>query len=128
MKTVHVVGAIIRSGKTILTTQRGYGKHKGYWEFPGGKIEPGETPEEALIREIREELDVEITIEQYVDTIEFDYPDFHLHMRVYFCRITEGEPKYLEHSDAAWLKKEELNTVNWLPADVDFIEKLKTLM
>ena len=127
MKTVNVVAAIIHDGEgRIFATQRGYGRWKGWWEFPGGKIEPGETPEEALKREIREELDTDISIERLFDTIEYDYTDFHLSMQCYWCHIDGGRLKLNEHEAARWLPKEELSTVQWLPADIQLIDKISS--
>lgn len=127
MKRVEVAAAIIQDGDKILATQRGYGEFKDGWEFPGGKMEPGETPEEALKREIREELETEITVEKLVQTIEHDYPEFHLTMHCYLCRLVSGELRLVEHEAAKWLKKEELDTVEWLPADSGVVEKLKSM-
>ena len=125
MKTIHVVAAIIRNGDKILATQRGYGEHKGGWEFPGGKIEEGETPQEALVREIREELEADIIVGNHLVTVEHDYPDFHLSMQCYWCELAEGSHlKLLEHEAAKWLSIDELDTVAWLPADVDVVKKL----
>ena len=117
MKEIHVVAAIIREGDRIFITQRGYGDWKDYWEFPGGKIEAGETPEEALIREIREELGAEIGIDSYLTNVEYDYPEFHLHMRCYLAHVKSGQLTLKEHEAARWLSKEELDSVAWLPAD-----------
>ena len=117
MKTIEVVAAIIREGDRIFATQRGYGDWKDFWEFPGGKIESGETPEEALIREIREELGAEIAVDAYLTTVDYDYPAFHLHMRCYLAHVTDGALVLKEHEDSRWLAKEELDSVAWLPAD-----------
>ena len=117
MKTINVVAAIIHDGDYIFATQRGYGDWKDFWEFPGGKIEPKETPEDALVREIREELGVEISIESYLTTVDYNYPKFHLSMRCYLCHVTNGELTLKEHEAARWLLKNELNSVAWLPAD-----------
>ena len=117
MKTIHVVAALIFHEGKLFATQRGYGAWRDYWEFPGGKIEPGETPEEALAREIREELDTGIRVDSHVCDVEYDYPEFHLSMQCYRCGIVSGELKLLEHEAAKWLGKDELNTVDWLPAD-----------
>lgn len=125
MKTIKVVAAIIKEGNKILATQRGYGEFQGGWEFPGGKIELGETKEEALIREIREELDTEIVVEELFDTVEYDYPNFHLSMDCFLCSIREGNFVLKEHQEARWLTKETLDSVEWLPADQGLIEKLK---
>lgn len=124
MKTIEVVAAIIRDGNRIFATQRGYGDWKDYWEFPGGKIEPGETPEDALIREIREELGAEIAVDSYLTTVEYDYPAFHLHMRFYLTRVTDGELILKEHEAARWLSKDELDSVAWLPADQEILPLL----
>lgn len=125
MKTIKVAAAIIKHENKIFATQRGYGEFMGEWEFPGGKIEIGETPQEALKREIREELDIEIEIGELFDTVEYDYPDFHLTMYCFLCSVKSGNLVLKEHMDAKWLDKEELHSVEWLPADVDLIEKLK---
>ena len=125
MKNIEVVAAIFRKANTIFATEKGYGEFKGYWEFPGGKVEPGESLEEALRREIREELQVEIYIEEKFTELDYDYPHFHLTMHCYFCSVLSGEITLVEATDARWLKKEELNTVNWLPADISLIEELK---
>ena len=124
-KNLEVVAAIFRKENTIFATEKGYGEFKGYWEFPGGKVEPGESLEEALRREIREELQVEIHIEEKFTELDYDYPHFHLTMHCYFCSVLSGEITLVEATDARWLKKEELNTVNWLPADISLIEELK---
>ena len=128
MKTIEVVAAIIKDKDKILSTQRGYGEFKGGWEFPGGKIEKGESPEEALKREIDEELNVEINIETFVDTIDYDYDNFHLTMHCYICSIQSGILTLTEHSAFKWLTKYTLDNVNWLPADIELIEKLKNLL
>ena len=126
MKTVKVVAAIIKAvnenGETIIfATQRGYGDFKGGWEFPGGKIESGETPQEALKREIIEELDTEVSVGELMDTVEYDYPQFHLSMDCFWCQIVRGNLVLKEHEAARWLTKDELNNVEWLPADITFI-------
>ena len=129
MKTVKVVAAVIcdsiKEKKLIFATARGYGESKGQWEFPGGKIEPGETPQEALVREIKEELDTLISVGDLIDTVEYDYPSFHLSMDSFWCEVIEGELKLLEAESARWLSKEELYDVKWLPADILLIEKIK---
>ena len=127
MKTVRVVAAVIRDGDKIFATQRGYGEFKGGWEFPGGKIEEGETPQEALIREIREELDTEIEIGELIDTVEYDYPKFHLSMHCFLCTIVSGDLVLKEHEAAKWLTKDTLDSLDWLPADEGLIEKLKMM-
>lgn len=121
MKRIEVVAAIIYHEGRYLATQRGYGEFKGGWEFPGGKIEPGEAREEALIREIREELCMEIGVGRLLCTTEYDYPTFHLTMHCYLCHITEGTPHLTEHLEARWLSPEELHSVRWLPADVEVV-------
>ena len=127
MKHVEVVAAIIRKGDKIFATQRGYGEWKDWWEFPGGKIEPEESQEDALKREIREELATEIEVGTLLSTVEYDYPKFHLTMHCYLCTIISGELSLLEHEDARWLTTDELDSVKWLPADKDVIEKLITI-
>ena len=133
MKTVRVVAAIIKTineneETVIFATQRGYGDFKGGWEFPGGKIEEGETPQEALKREILEELDTEISVGELIDTIEYDYPTFHLSMDCFWAEIVLGDLILKEHEAAKWLTKDELNSVNWLPADVTLIDKIRKLI
>ena len=125
MKTVRVVAAVIRKDDKIFATQRGYGEFKDGWEFPGGKIEEGETPEQALTREIKEELDTEIQVGKLIDTIEHDYPKFHLSMDCFWCEIMQGGLELKEHEAARWLSKEELYSVDWLPADVGVVEKIE---
>lgn len=129
MKKIRVVAAVIRAVNNenkpvIFATQRGYGEFKGGWEFPGGKIESGETPQQALKREIMEELDTEIAVGELIDTIEYDYPDFHLSMDCFWCEVIHGELILKEAEDAKWLTKEHLADVKWLPADVTLIEKI----
>ncbi len=128
MKTIKVVAAIIKKGNRIFATQRGYGEFKDGWEFPGGKIEPGESPEEALIREIQEELKVTVGIDEYLMTVEHDYPQFHLSMDCFLCHLDGGELTLTEHEAALWLTAEELEKVDWLPADVEIVERLRTVM
>lgn len=125
MKTIRVVAAVIRKDDRIFATQRGYGEFKDGWEFPGGKIEPGETPQQALVREIREELETEIRVGDLIDTIEYDYPTFHLSMDCFWCEIVEGSLELKEHEAAKWLDRESLYTVDWLPADVGLVEKIR---
>lgn len=130
MKTIRVVAAVIKAVNEnnkpiIFATQRGYGEFKGGWEFPGGKIETGETPKEALKREIMEELDMEISVGELIDTIEYDYPEFHLSMDCFWCEMVSGDLVLKEHEAAKWLEKEMLYSVDWLPADVRLIEKIK---
>ena len=128
MKTIKVVAAVIcdsmKEKKRIFATARGYGEFKGQWEFPGGKIEEGETPQQALIREIEEELETEIKVGELIDTIEYDYPSCHLSMDCFWCEVISGELKLLEAEDAKWLTKETINDVQWLPADITLIEKV----
>jgi 8-oxo-dGTP diphosphatase len=128
MKQIEVVAAIIVADGKILVTQRGYGEYKDKWEFPGGKIEPGETPEEALRREIREELSADISVNQFVCTVEHDYPTFHLTMHNYLCQVVSGHLQLLEHEAARWLDIAHINTVDWLPADRKILPQLKTLL
>ena len=133
MKTIRVVAAVIKAvnktGESIIfVTQRGYGEFKGGWEFPGGKIEPGETKEQALVREIKEELNIEISVDKFAIDIEYQYPNFYLFMSCFMCSIKEGSIELLEHNDGKWITKEELNTLNWLPADIDAVNYLKENM
>lgn len=126
MKQIEVVAAIIHDDEgRIFATQRGYGDWKDWWEFPGGKMEAGETREEALLREIREELETSIVVERHVQTVEWDYPAFHLTMHCFLCHVESGTLTLKEHEAARWLAKEELDCVRWLPADMQIIEKLK---
>ena len=124
MKHIEVVAAIIRKGGNILATQRGYGDFKDWWEFPGGKMETGETPEEALKREIQEELSTEICVDEFLCTVEYDYPAFHLKMHCYLCSILTEALHLNEHEAAKWLRKDELNSVRWLPADLEVVAKI----
>ena len=126
-KHIEVVAAIIVDNGRVLATQRGKGEWRGWWEFPGGKIEPGETPETALLREIREELAVDIGIERFVETVEWDYPMFHLTMHCYLCHLEDEQPTLTEHMAARWLKSEELSSVQWLPADQDLVSRLEIM-
>ena len=128
MKTVKVVAAIIIHENKIFATQRGYGEFKDGWEFPGGKIEPGETPQEALVREIKEELDIEIEVKDFLETVEYDYPEFHLSMDCFFCVIRSGELVLKEHEAAKWLTVETLDSVDWLPADQGLVEGIREYM
>ncbi len=128
MKTVRVVAAIIIDDGKVFATQRGYGEFKDGWEFPGGKIDAGETPEEALIREIKEELDTEIVVKELLDTVEYDYPKFHLSMDCFICKIKSGELVLKEHEASKWLTKETLDSVEWLPADLGLIEKIENYL
>ena len=125
MKHVEVVAAIIRKGDKIIATQRGYGEWKDWWEFPGGKMEVGEKPEEALVREIHEELSAEISVDEFLCTVEYDYPQFHLTMHCYLCSLMTDSLHLNEHEAAKWLTKDELDSVKWLPADVKVVEALQ---
>ena len=127
MKQIEVVAAIIRKGDIIFATQRGYGEWKDWWEFPGGKMEPGETTEEALKREIREELSTEISVDEFLCTAEYDYPAFHLTMHCYLCSLLMEALHLNEHEAAKWLTKDELESVKWLPADLEVIKALKKI-
>ena len=127
MKTINVVAAITIKDHKIFATQRGYGEFKNGWEFPGGKIETGETPQQALKREIREELDADINVGELFETIEYDYPNFHLSMKCFLCTLTSDQLVLKEHEAAKWLTRDNLDSVAWLPADVTIIEKLKNL-
>lgn len=128
MKTIRVAAAVIRKNNRIFATQRGYGEFKDGWEFPGGKIEPGETPRQALAREIREELDTEINVGELIETIEYDYPTFHLSMDCFWCTVVEGSLELKEHEAARWLDRENLYSVDWLPADTGLIAKIEKLL
>lgn len=128
MKTIEVVAAIICDNNRVLATQRSYGIYKNGWEFPGGKIELGEKPQQALIREIREELNIEIDIERLIDIVDYDYPEFHIKMYCFLCKMKTGELILNVHKDAQWLTVDSLNSVEWLPADLSIIPKLKYIM
>lgn len=125
MKTIKVVAAVIKDNDRIFATARGYGEYKGWWEFPGGKIEQGETPQQALIREIKEELDTEIRVGELIDTIEYDYPTFHLSMDCFWAEVVAGNLELKEAAAAKWLTKETIDSVAWLPADITLIDKIK---
>ena len=126
MKKINVVAAVIRNTENhILATQRGYGEWKGWWEFPGGKVEANETPEDALKREIREELSANISVERFLNTVEYDYPTFHLSMRCYLCTLQSETLHMNEHADACWISETELDCLKWLPADIYIVDELK---
>lgn len=125
LKRVEVVAAVIVRGNTLLATQRGYGEWEGWWEFPGGKVETGETPEQALAREISEELNATITVGDYLCTVEYDYPTFHLSMRCYVCSLVNEDFQLIEHEAARWLTRAHLDEVGWLPADVQVVDAVK---
>ena len=134
MKVIEVVAAVIKKDNKILATQRGYGEFKDGWEFPGGKPELGETKEEALIREIKEELNADIEVNDYICTVEYDYPTFHLTMHTYFCSLLNDhielvyhDKERLEHESMKWLSKEELDSVDWLKADIEIVKHLKNM-
>ena len=128
MKTIEVVAAIIIKDEEVFATQRGYGEWQGWWEFPGGKIEPGETPQEALVREIHEELDADISVGPLLETVEWDYPTFHLTMHCYLCTLLSDFINLNEHQAAAWLTPQTLTTVKWLPADEGLVGRLRRLI
>ena len=132
MKTIRVVAAVIcdsmQEKKRIFATARGYGEFKGQWEFPGGKIEPGETAQQALVREIREELATIIKVGDLIETVEYDYPDFHLSMECFWCEVIEGDLVLLEAQEARWLTKDELDSIEWLPADLGLVERIREMM
>lgn len=128
MKQIKVVAAIIQKENKILATKRGYGEFINMWEFPGGKIESGETKKQALVREIKEELNIEINVDKFALDIEYQYPNFYLFMSCFMCSIKEGSIELLEHNDGKWITREELNTLNWLPADIDAVNYLKENM
>lgn len=125
MKTIEVAAAVILKDGAVFATQRGYGPWKDWWEFPGGKIEAGECPQEALVREIREELDAEVEVGELLETVEWDYPDFHLTMHCFICALLSESMRLNEHEAAAWLTRETLDTVRWLPADEGVVRKLR---
>lgn len=122
-KTVKVVAAVIRKRHQIFATQRGYGEFKDGWEFPGGKVEPGETPQQALAREIKEELNTDIDVEDYIATVEYDYPKFHLSMQCFYASVRHGSLELLEHEAAKWLDRSDIESVDWLPPDKELVEK-----
>ena len=124
-KKINVVAAVIRKGDMVFATQRGYGNYKDWWEFPGGKIEPGETPQEALIREIQEELGATIAVDEFLITVDYDYPEFHLTMDCFWCHVEDGDLTLLEHEASKWLPVHQLRQVDWLPADIRVIEELE---
>lgn len=128
MKTIRVAAAVILRGGLVFSTQRGYGPYKDGWEFPGGKIEPGESPEQALKREIREELDTEIAVGEKLAQVEYDYPDFHLSMSCYICSVLSGSLTLREHESARWLRAEELDAADWLPADRTAVASLRRFL
>lgn len=128
MKIIEVVAAVIRDGDKIFATQRGYGEFKDGWEFPGGKMEEGETPKQALVREIKEELDTIIEVGELLDTVEYDYPDFHLTMHCFLCAVKSGNLVLNEHKAAKWLTKDTLDTIDWLPADISLIDKIREVL
>lgn len=125
MKTLNVVAAVIIKENRVFATQRGYGAYKDWWEFPGGKVEPGESPEAALAREIREELNADIRVGELLHTVEYDYPEFHLSMKCYMCELLSEDMELLEHEAARWLEAGNIRSVNWLPADIEVIDKLE---
>lgn len=127
MKTVRVVAAIIIENGKVFATQRGYGEFKDGWEFPGGKIEPSETPEEAIVREIKEELDTEVEVIELLDTVEYDYPNFHLSMGCFICKIKSGDLVLKEHEAAKWLTKDTLGSLEWLPADMGLVGEIENI-
>ncbi len=125
MKTIEVVAGVIEEGGKIFATQRGYGDFKGGWEFPGGKMEAGETPEQALARELNEELTVDVLVGDFICTVDYDYPKFHLTMHCFYCTVVGGELKLLEHEAARWLARKNLRSVDWLPADIEVVHAIE---
>lgn len=125
MKRIEVVAGIIQDGSKIFATQRGYGEQKGFWEFPGGKMEPGETPQQALKRELKEELAIDVNVGDFICTVEYDYPAFHLTMHCFYCSVIGGELTLLEHEAAKWLSRAELYSVDWLPADIEVVKAIE---
>ncbi|MDO5335329.1 MAG: (deoxy)nucleoside triphosphate pyrophosphohydrolase [Coriobacteriia bacterium] len=125
MKSIEVAAAIIQENGRILATQRGYGNYEGYWEFPGGKLEPGESGEQAVVRELEEEMGAEVAVDRHVISVEYDYPEFHLLMHCYLCHVVQGELKLLEHHAAKWLAADQLDSVKWLGADIEVLEAIK---
>ena len=125
MKTIEVVAAIIKQDDKVFATQRGYGDYAGGWEFPGGKVEPHEAPEDAIVREIHEELEATIAVDKFVTTVDWDYPTFHLTMHCYLAHVADGELKLLEHSAAKWVGEDDIDSVDWLPADVLVVNAIK---
>lgn len=125
MKTIEVVAGVIEEGGKIFATQRGYGDFKGGWEFPGGKMEAGETPKQALARELKEELTVDVLVGDFICTVDYDYPKFHLTMHCFYCTVVGGELKLLEHEAASWLSRENIRSVDWLPADIEVVHAIE---
>lgn len=126
MKSIEVVAGVIKDGERVFATQRGYGDFKDFWEFPGGKMEPGETPQQALARELKEELAIDVSVGEFICTVDYDYPAFHLTMHCFYCTIAGGKtPELLEHEAAKWLGPAELRGVDWLPADVEVVKALE---
>ena len=126
MKSIEVVAGVIKDGERVFATQRGYGDFKDFWEFPGGKMEPGETPQQALARELKEELAIDVSVGEFIRTVDYDYPAFHLTMHCFYCTSAGGKaPELLEHEAARWLTRAELHSVNWLPADVEVVKALE---
>jgi 8-oxo-dGTP diphosphatase len=128
MKTIEVVAAVIKKDGRVFATQRGYGDFKDFWEFPGGKIEPGESPEDALKREIKEELDADISVDSFLQTVEYDYPKFHLILHCFLCSLKTKKVHLLEHESSRWLSADELDSVAWLPADLSLVSSLKQII